>query len=98
VWGVTGGRETMRTSGITLAEALRPAGYWTGLIGKWHLGEYYPYVPHNQGFDKFIGFRLGDWNRYQDPPLERNGKPIQKGYTADVFTEEEIRFVDQSRS
>lgn len=99
VWGVTGGRETMRTNEVTLAEALKPAGYRTGLVGKWHLGEHYPYVPHNQGFDQFVGFRLGHWNRYQDPPLERNGKPIRtEGYIADVFTDEAIRFIDQSGS
>jgi arylsulfatase A-like enzyme len=99
VWGVTGGRETVRTSEVTLAEALKPAGYRTGLIGKWHLGEHYPYVPHNQGFDEFTGFRLGHWNRYQGPPLEHNGKPVRtKGYIADVFTDEAIRFIDQSGS
>jgi arylsulfatase A len=99
VWGVTGGRETMRTSEVTLAEALKQAGYRTGLVGKWHLGEHYPYDPHNQGFDEFTGFRLGHWNRYQDPPLEHNGKPIQtKGYIADVFTDEAIGFIDRSGS
>ncbi len=54
----------MRTSEITLAEALRPAGYRTAIIGKWHLGEVYPFVPHAQGFDDFIGFRTGHWTEY----------------------------------
>lgn len=99
VWGVTGGRETMRTDEVTVAEALKKAGYRTGLTGKWHLGEHFPHVPHNQGFDEFTGFRLGHWNRYLDPPLERNGKPFAaKGYISDVLTDEAIGFIDRHRS
>ncbi|MBM3958059.1 MAG: sulfatase-like hydrolase/transferase, partial [Gemmatimonadetes bacterium] len=62
VHGVTAGMETMRAEETTLAEALRSAGYRTALYGKWHLGEHYPYVPHAQGFDDYIGFRNGHWN------------------------------------
>lgn len=42
---------------VTLAEALRAAGYRTAHIGKWHLGtaEYYP---QTQGFDTNIGGTL----------------------------------------
>lgn len=99
VWGVTGGRETMREGEVTIAEALKGAGYRTGLVGKWHLGEHYPCVPHKQGFEEFVGFRLGHWNRYIDPPLERNGKPIEtKGYVSDVFTDEAIGFIDRHKS
>ena len=84
---------------MTIAEALQKgAGYRTALVGKWHLGEHYPYVPHSQGFDEFVGFRLGHWNRYIDPPLERNGKPIEtKGYISDVFTDEAIAFYQPSQ-
>jgi arylsulfatase A-like enzyme len=97
VHGVTTGRETMRTSEITLAEALKSAGYRTALVGKWHLGEHYPYVPHAQGFDEFTGFRTGHWTEYWDSPLERNGKPFtSKGYIADVFTDEGIRFMESN--
>ncbi|MBI3678934.1 MAG: arylsulfatase [Acidobacteria bacterium] len=95
VHGVTTGRETMRTSEVTLAEAMKPAGYRTALIGKWHLGEHYPYLPHAQGFDEFIGFRTGHWTEYWDTMLERNGKPYPtRGYIADVFTSEAIRFLE----
>lgn len=40
---------------ITIAEALRSAGYATGCFGKWHLGDYGEYLPTNQGFDYFYG-------------------------------------------
>lgn len=98
VHGVTWGRETMRTQETTIAEALRAAGYSTALIGKWHLGEHYPYVPHAQGFQEFIGFRTGHWNNYFDSLLERNGKPYPtSGYISDALTDEAIRFVERNR-
>jgi len=36
---------------VTLAEVFRAAGYRTGFIGKWHLGEDAKYFPDQQGFD-----------------------------------------------
>jgi arylsulfatase A-like enzyme len=42
-------------SEITVAEVLRDAGYYTGMIGKWHLGQMDEYMPWNQGFDEFFG-------------------------------------------
>jgi arylsulfatase A-like enzyme len=41
----------------TVAKLLKKAGYRTGLIGKWGLGEpYSPGVPNEQGFDSFYGY------------------------------------------
>jgi arylsulfatase A len=40
---------------ITLAELLKPRGYATACIGKWHLGWDEPFRPHAQGFDLFYG-------------------------------------------
>jgi arylsulfatase A-like enzyme len=40
---------------ITIAEALRDAGYRTGLVGKWHLGPSEAFMPLQQGFDVFFG-------------------------------------------
>lgn len=69
VFGVTGGRETMRTGETTLAEILRAAGYVTACIGKWHNGAHYPNHPLGQGFDHFFGFCAGHWNNYFDTTL-----------------------------
>lgn len=43
----------------TFADRLKPAGYHTGVIGKWHLGAAYPFHPNNRGFDYFYGFLAG---------------------------------------
>lgn len=43
-------------SEVTIPEALRPAGYVSGLFGKWHLGHVEPYWPPTKhGFDTFFG-------------------------------------------
>jgi arylsulfatase A-like enzyme len=43
----------------TLAQLLKPAGYATGLIGKWHLGRAPEHAPNARGFDEFFGFLGG---------------------------------------
>ncbi|MCO5237655.1 MAG: sulfatase-like hydrolase/transferase [Chitinophagaceae bacterium] len=41
---------------ITIAEMLKPAGYHTAMVGKWHLGDLHPYNrPNGQGFDFYYG-------------------------------------------
>ena len=43
------------SSEVTLAEAIKPQGYATGCIGKWHLGHLPQYLPTNNGFDSYFG-------------------------------------------
>lgn len=47
----------------TIAEVLRPAGYKSGIIGKWHLGAHETLHPLARGFDEFYG-HLGGGHRY----------------------------------
>ena len=49
---------------VTLAEALKPAGYRTALYGKWHLGAHRDFGPKKQGFDEFFGIRDGFIDNY----------------------------------
>lgn len=56
-------RKGLKREELTFAEALKAAGYTTGIIGKWHQG--YPvnsddYHPQNHGFDEFIGYHSGN--------------------------------------
>ncbi|MCM8537178.1 MAG: sulfatase-like hydrolase/transferase [Lentisphaeraceae bacterium] len=41
---------------ITVAELLQQGGYKTGIVGKWHLGEWQKFNPTKHGFDYFYGF------------------------------------------
>ncbi|WP_111979420.1 sulfatase-like hydrolase/transferase [Algibacillus agarilyticus] len=42
-----------------ISEVLQDAGYYTGIIGKWHLGEMPEHHPNQRGFDEFYGFLFG---------------------------------------
>jgi arylsulfatase A len=98
VWGVTHNKEAMRPDEVTLAEALRAAGYRTACVGKWHNGEQYPYTPPGQGFDEFLGFHNGHINNYFDTTLIRGATPEPtRGYISDVLTDEAIRFMEKGR-
>ena len=98
VWGVTHSKETMRASEVTIAEALKPAGYRTACIGKWHNGEQFPYTPPGQGFDEFFGFCHGHTNNYFNATLLRGSTPEPtKGYISDVLTDEALRFIGRNR-
>jgi len=84
---------------VTLAEALKPAGYVSASVGKWHLGgpELYP---EKQGFDfNFGGCELGAPPSYFYPyqvPNIRNGKKGE--YLTDRLTDEALAFLENSRS
>lgn len=57
-WGaiLQGDRRVLPLSEITIPEALKPAGYVSGLFGKWHLGHLGPdWQPTKHGFDRFVG-------------------------------------------
>jgi arylsulfatase A len=40
---------------VTVAELLKSAGYQTGMVGKWHLGQLPQFLPMRQGFDSWFG-------------------------------------------
>ena len=45
---------------VTIAEVLKPQGYATAIVGKWHLGDQPPFLPTRQGFDWFFGVPYSD--------------------------------------
>ena len=90
-------------SEITLAEALKQAGYRTMAIGKWHLGDFTglpQYHPSQHGFDRFVGFNMSndDWPvafwRDQSEVVSDIGLD-QARYTA-LFTDEAVRFIEEA--
>ena len=57
----------MPASELTLAELLKPAGYHTVHIGKWHLGGQNGMAPHQQGFDESLSMASGLYLPVDDP-------------------------------
>jgi arylsulfatase A-like enzyme len=104
VWHTIGGRSLLRKDEWTIANALKENGYSTGIFGKWHLGDEYPYRPMDRGFDKSIvhgGGGIGQtpdcWgNDYFDDSYYVNGKPCKfNGYCTDVFFDEAMKYMKE---
>ncbi|MEQ1826137.1 MAG: sulfatase [Pirellula sp.] len=68
---------------ITIAELLRAAGYTTGIIGKWHLGDQPEFLPLQQGFDSFYGLPYSnDMGPAADGVKSNLGAPIPQNNNA----------------
>lgn len=59
-----GGNRGMPAAQLTMAEVFKAAGYRTALFGKWHLGEALDLSPNAQGFDEFLGHKVGCIDNY----------------------------------
>jgi arylsulfatase A len=65
---------------ITVAEVLKGAGYATGIIGKWHLGDQPEFLPLKQGFDYYFGLPYSnDMGPASDGVKSDLGKPLPGG-------------------
>jgi arylsulfatase len=48
-------RRGLNPKEVSIAKMLKSAGYTTGCLGKWHLGDQQEFLPLNHGFDEFEG-------------------------------------------
>ncbi|MGY8769007.1 MAG: sulfatase-like hydrolase/transferase [Pirellulales bacterium] len=89
---------------VTLAEALKTAGYDTALMGKWHLGAKQGNGPLDQGFDTFYGHLGGFIDNYLHYFLHGGGfhdlydqkkEIFAKGqYFPDMMTQRAVDYID----
>ncbi|XP_055949788.1 N-acetylgalactosamine-6-sulfatase-like [Argiope bruennichi] len=73
------------TSEILLAELLNKAGYYNKIVGKWHLGHQYKYLPLQHGFHEWFGsanchFGPYDGKSTPDIPVFRNNQMVGRYY------------------
>lgn len=106
VWHTILGRSILDREEVLMPEIFAESGYKTGLFGKWHLGDNYPYRPFERGFQETLyhgGGGIGQtpdyWNNmYFDDVYLRNGVPEQQvGYCTDVWFNEAISFIENHK-
>jgi arylsulfatase len=94
---VSSGRTLLRRELPTMANLFAAGGYATGLFGKWHLGDAYPYRPEDRGFQKAVWFpssHIGSvpdtWNNhyFNDTYIHNGARAKFTGYTTDVLFEQ----------
>ena len=104
-WHTIMGRSMLFVGEKTLGEVFADNGYATGMFGKWHLGDNYPFRPEDRGFTEVVrhgGGGVGQtpdlWdNAYFDDLYFHNSVPTRyKGYCSDVFFAEGKRFIEES--
>lgn len=100
------GRSNLHHDEITMANYFTDAGYKTGLIAKWHLGDNAPCRPQDRGFQDVLWHKGGGigqapdfWGNNQfDDTYERNGKQETfKGYATDVWFKESMTFIEKNQ-
>lgn len=102
VWHTVNGRSMLRENEVTIGQLLKDHGYATGMFGKWHLGDNYPYRPEDRGFTEVyrhggggVGQTPDLWdNAYFDGSYFHNGRVVPaKGFCTDVFFGQAQRFI-----
>ncbi len=102
VWHTIMGRSLLRANEVTMGQVFQQAGYATGMFGKWHLGDNYPYRPGDRGYGEVMrngGGGVGQtpdyWNNaYFNGAYFHNTKPEPvKGFCTDVWFDYTKRFI-----
>ena len=83
---------------ILLPEILSAAGYATGMVGKWHLGDRSPSLPLDRGFDSYLGALYS--NDMTPFALHRDGEvayeaPFDQTRMKQVYEDAAVEFLDR---
>jgi len=107
VWHTIMGRSLLRENETTLGQVLQDGGYATGMFGKWHLGDNYPYRPEDRGYQEVMrhgGGGVGQtpdyWdNAYFDGAYFHNSQPEHvEGFCTDVWFDYATRFIKKQKA
>lgn len=88
----------------TIAQRFKDAGYATGMVGKWHLGQAAKFHPLNRGFQEYFGFLGGARSYFPITGNPNAGQRMLRGhdpiaedepYTTDTFAREANAFIDR---
>ncbi|WP_238387867.1 arylsulfatase [Pararcticibacter amylolyticus] len=92
---------------VTIAEALKPAGYNTFMAGKWHVGQAPENWPLKRGFDRYYGlidgaasyFDLYPYRPGQKLTVALDDQPVTPGkgyYSTDAYTDYAMKFIQEN--
>ena len=87
-------REGLSPKALTMAEIFKDKGYTTGIVGKWHLGDRKPFLPHRQGFDTTYYINKSNNQTKElwcdDELLE---KPFKNCLLTEKFSRQAVKFI-----
>ncbi len=105
-WHTIAGRSLLFEDEKIMPQVFAENGYTTGMFGKWHLGDNYPFRPKDRGFQEVVrhgggGITQGPdyWgNDYFDDSYWHNGELQEyEGYCTDVFFTESMKFIEANQ-
>jgi arylsulfatase A len=90
----------MPSEEITIAELLKEKNYATGIVGKWHLGHHYKFLPLQQGFDSYFGI---PYSNDMESVVYIRGNDVEEfevdqRYITRTYTEEALKFIDENKN
>ncbi|MBT3274186.1 MAG: sulfatase-like hydrolase/transferase, partial [Spirochaetales bacterium] len=106
VRGCNSDENLLSTDALTIANVMSENGYATGIFGKWHLGDNYPFRPIDRGFQEAVVHCNGavttvpdHWanSYFNDVYLHNGAKQRYEGYCTDVWFREALRFISESQ-
>jgi len=106
VWHTIMGRSLLGKHEVTMGDVFSAGGYRTGIFGKWHLGDNYPFRPQDRGFGEVlvhcgggVGQGIDYWgNDYFDDTYRHNGRlKAFKGYCTDVWFDNALKFIEANK-
>lgn len=106
VWHTIGGRSLLKEGMTTIADLFQENDYETGIFGKWHLGENYPFRPQDRGFKEVlvhgggvVGSNPTYWgNDYYDDTYLHNGEfEKYEGYCNTVWFDEAADYIEKNQ-
>ena len=106
--GVPGYQGRLNDQCATLAEVLKPAGYFTAMTGKWHVGQNQGVTPWGRGFERSLNAPAGGFYQTGRPnaKLFLNGEALasddvripKNWYSTDLWTSFGLKFIDEARA
>ncbi len=107
---VPGYRGQLTDNCMTIAEVLKPAGYFTVMTGKWHVGFEHDVTPWQRGFDRSLNLPAGGVH-FSDQTGSKGGSKLYLNaeaiahddpqlsppwYACDLWTDQGLKFVDEA--